>query len=108
MLSKVNRVKRCNRENIKEMTKIFETINNRVKILVDKIFRNKARLEENENRELQQLLRAQARLTLLTIEPGSGSVQASLYNNQCHRVVHLRERVKELERRYQFRILDRY
>ena len=57
--SKINRVRRCNRDNIKELTGILRNVNDRVRALLNKILVNGARLQQKEARELQQLLRMQ-------------------------------------------------
>jgi hypothetical protein len=98
--------KRCDRDNIKEMTKIFTLINDRVKQMVEKIFSDGARLKERESRELQLLLKTQEKLQLMPLDHGSRAVDMNLYDNQRHRVVYLREAIKEIERRYKFKLLD--
>ena len=106
MISKINGAKRCGIDNIQEMTGIFKRINDEVKKIVDKILADGTRPEETKSRGLQLLLKMQDNMSLLPIEPGSRVVQTNLYENQCHRVRYLREMIKEIERRYKFKILD--
>ncbi len=105
-ISKINSVTRCNQNNIQQMTKIFKTVNDRVRIIIDKILMTGERLAEAESRELQQLLRLQNKLRLVSVDPGSGSVATNLFNNECHRVRYLTQIVREIERRHRFIILD--
>ena len=105
-ISKANNTKRCNRENIREMARIFKGINDRVRALLKKILVGGFRLQEKEARELQLLLRTQARLMLIRVDPGSGNVERTLFDNQCHRVTQIKETIREIERRHKFKILN--
>jgi len=107
-ISKINNTKRCDRDNIRKMTGIFRGINDRVRALLKKILVSGTRLQEKEARELQQLLRIQAKLIMMSVDPGTGGVERNLFGNQCHRVVHIKETIKEIERRHEFKILDDY
>ena len=107
-ISKVNSTKRCGSDNIREITEIFKGINNRVRVLLKKILAGGTRLEEKEARELQQLLRMQSKLIMMPMDPGTGSVDRNLFDNQCHRVVHIKETIKEIERRHKYKLLDDY
>jgi hypothetical protein len=107
-VSKIQSVKRCDSQNISELIDIFASINNRVRSLLNKILVNGTRLQQKETRELHHLLRAQSKLLLLPVDPGSGNTERNLFNNQCHRVQWLRETIREIERRHKFKILDDY
>ncbi|MCP4668189.1 MAG: hypothetical protein GY849_17705 [Deltaproteobacteria bacterium] len=104
-ISKVLTTKRCNKDNIREITRIFKSSNDRIRTLIQKILMNGARLQEKEARELQQLLRVQSKLMLMQVDPGSGSVQETLFGNECHRVTYIRKTIKEIEKRYHMEIL---
>ena len=106
LIAKVRSARRCDRDNIQEMTRIFTLINDRVKQMLEKIFTDGARLKERESRELQLLLKMQEKLQLMSLEHGLGAVNINLYDNQRHRVVFLKEAIKEIERRYKFKLLD--
>ena len=108
IIAKISNIKRCGRNNIQEITRIFENINSKVRWIIEKILVDGARLPETESRELQLLLSIQTKLRRLSIEPGSGNTDAHLYNNECHRAVHLEQTIKEIERRYKFKILDEH
>ena len=107
-IAKVNSTKRCGSDNIREITEIFKGINNRVRVLLKKILAGGSRLQEKEGRELQQLLRMQSKLIMMSVDPGTRSVDRNLFSNQCHRVKHIKETIKEIERRYKYKILDDY
>ena len=106
--SRISSVRRCDQDNIQELTGILRSVNDRVRALSNKILVNGTRLEQKEAKELQQLLRMQAKLILIQVDPGSGSVEKSLFNNECHRVTQIRETFREIERRHQLRILNDY
>ena len=106
LIAKVRSTRRCDRDNIQEMTRIFTLVNDRVKQMVEKIFTDGTRLQERESREFQLLLKMQEKLQLMPLEHGSGAVKINLYDNQRHRVVFLKEAIKEIERRYKFKLLD--
>ncbi|MCP4682406.1 MAG: hypothetical protein GY864_08725 [Desulfobacterales bacterium] len=105
IISKISNTRRCDKNNIQEITRAFENINAKVKRIIDKILFEGARPHETESRELQLLLSMQAKLRRMSIDPGSGNTDATLYNNQCHRAMYLEQNIKEIDRRYKFKIL---
>ncbi|MDY7038876.1 MAG: hypothetical protein SV375_22320, partial [Thermodesulfobacteriota bacterium] len=89
-ISMIYSAKRCDSANILEITKIFTNINDSATRLVEKILLDGKKSSQMEKRNLQSLLRMQARLILLRLEPGIRTTNATLYNNQCHRVARIR------------------
>ena len=107
-ISRVHRTRRCDSDNIIEMTGILKSINDRVRVLLKKILASRTRLQERETKELQQLLRIQSKIMIMPVAPGIGTANRSLFSNQCYRVIYIKETIREIERRYNFKILNDY
>jgi hypothetical protein len=53
-------------------------------------------------------LRIQSKLMMMPVDPTIGNVEKNLFGNQSNRVIYIKETIKEIERRHQFKILGDY
>lgn len=104
-IEKAKNARRCDGENIQEMTRTFARLNQELQLYVDKLIAGMQRLTDKEKQRLQYLLKVQRMMVLKPLDPGVPVAERLQYDNQNHRVNSIRQALKEVERRYGMRIL---
>ena len=107
-IEKAKSARRCDIDNIREVTRTYTRLNQELQLFVDKLIAGKQRLSEKEKQRLQYLLKVQSMMVLKPLDPGVPVAERLQYDNQNHRVNSIRQALKEVERRYGMRILPLY